>query len=95
MIISGKIERRGNVEMSRKTICAVIVAAGIACAALTGGCSKKDFNREAVATVNGEEITVLELREYLGAPTGIFAFPEVLRPSSTLPLRPYPFTACA
>ena len=63
--------------MSRKTMCAVLVAAGIACAALAGGCSKKDFNREAVAAVNGEEITVLDLREYLGAPTGIFGFTDV------------------
>ncbi|MBS1245270.1 MAG: hypothetical protein H6R41_1807, partial [Deltaproteobacteria bacterium] len=58
-------------------MCVVIVAAGIACAALAGGCSKKDFNREAVAAVNGEEITVLDLREYLGAPTGIFGFTDV------------------
>ena len=50
---------------------------GSLCAALAGGCSKKDFNREVVATVNGEEITVLELREYLGAPTGIFAFTDM------------------
>lgn len=77
MIISGKTERRRNVEMFRKTLCAVFVAAGIASAALAGGCSKKDFNREVVATVNGDEITVLELREYLGAPTGIFAFPDL------------------
>jgi len=63
--------------MSRRRICAVIVAAGIVVAALAGGCSKKDFNREVVATVNGEEITALELREYLGAPTGIFAFPDM------------------
>ncbi len=60
--------------MPRKTMYAAVVAAGIVLAALAGGCSKKDFNREVVATVNGEDITVLELREYLGAPTGIFAF---------------------
>jgi len=65
------------VEMSRKTLYAVVAAAGIACAALAGGCSKKDFNREVVATVNGDDISVLELRELLGAPTGIFAFPDV------------------
>jgi len=63
--------------MSRKTLYAVVAAAGIAFAALAGGCSKKDFNREVVATVNGDDITVLELRELLGAPTGIFAFPDV------------------
>lgn len=50
------------------------MAVGIACIALAGGCSSKDFNREVVATVNDEKITVLELREYLGAPTGVFAF---------------------
>jgi hypothetical protein len=63
--------------MSRKTVCAAVVAAGVAFAVMAGGCSKKDFNREAVATVNGEEITVLELRELLGAPTGIFAFTDM------------------
>jgi hypothetical protein len=77
LTITGNTERRGEVEMSRKTLYAVVAAAGIAFAALAGGCSKKDFNREVVATVNGDDITVLELRELLGAPTGIFAFPDV------------------
>jgi len=58
----------------RKTGFAAILAAGIACVALAGGCSKKDVNQEVVAGVNGEDLTVLELREALGAPGGIFSF---------------------
>ncbi len=61
----------------RGTIITVFVAAGIACAAVAGGCSKKDVNQEVVATVNGESIMVIELREYLGVPAGIFALPGV------------------
>jgi hypothetical protein len=61
----------------RGTIITVIVAAGIACSALAGGCSKKDVNQEVVAEVNGEAIRVLELREYLGVPAGVFALPSL------------------
>lgn len=58
----------------RKAGVAAVVAAVVAFAAFAAGCSKKDFNNEVVAKVNGEEVTVLELREYLGAPVGIFTF---------------------
>jgi len=43
-------------------------------AAMLGGCSNKDLNQQAVAKVNDEEISVLEVREYLGAPGGIMVF---------------------
>ena len=58
----------------RKVGYAAVIVAGIAFVALAGGCSKKGIIQEVVATVSGEEITVLELREYLGAPAGIFSF---------------------
>lgn len=47
---------------------AILVAAMVA-----GGCAKKDVRQEVVATVNGEEIRVEEVRELLGAPAGAFA----------------------
>ncbi|MEW6721325.1 MAG: hypothetical protein AB1346_12820 [Thermodesulfobacteriota bacterium] len=61
----------------RKAGVATVVAAVVVCAAFAAGCSKKDFNKEVVAKVNGEEITVLELREYLGAPVGVFTFEKM------------------
>jgi hypothetical protein len=62
------------VGMLRKSGYAAALAAGIISVALACGCGKKDFNKEVVATVNDDKITVLELREYLGAPFGIFTF---------------------
>ena len=56
-----------------KVVCAVVMAV-VLIAAFLGGCSKNDFNKQVVATVNGEEISVLDAREYLGAPAGSFAF---------------------
>jgi len=47
-------------------ILAVVVAFG-------GGCSTKDVKNETVATVNGDDVKVLELREYLGSPGGVVA----------------------
>jgi hypothetical protein len=52
---------------------AILLAAGIAGGVLTAGCSKTDARKETVATVNGEDIRVVELREMLGAPGGAFA----------------------
>jgi hypothetical protein len=52
---------------------AILLAAGIIGGALTSGCARKDARQEVVATVNGEDIKVVELREKLGAPGGLFA----------------------
>ena len=56
---------------------AILLAAGIAAGMLAAGCAKKDVKQEAVATVNGEEIRVVELRERLGVPVGLFAVTNV------------------
>lgn len=55
----------------------VLVAAGIAGAAFAGGCAGKDVNQEVVATVNGDDIRVVELREYFGVPGGVFALAAI------------------
>ena len=55
-----------------KVVCAVVMAV-ILIAAFLGGCSQNDFNKQVVATVNGEDISVLDAREYLGAPVGSFS----------------------
>lgn len=52
---------------------AILLAAGIAAGMLAAGCAKKDVKQEAVATMNGEEIRVVELRERLGVPVGLYA----------------------
>jgi len=41
------------------------------------GCSSKDVRQETVATVNGDEVKGAELREFLGAPAGVFAVVEI------------------
>jgi len=63
-------------RLQRKTI-AILLAAGIFGGALTAGCARKDARQEAVATVNGEDIQVVELREKLGVPAGVFAVPNI------------------
>ena len=55
----------------------LLLAAGFAWGMFVAGCSSKDAQREAVATVNGDEITGTELRELLGAPAGAFAVVEI------------------
>ena len=56
---------------------AILVAAGIAGGAFAGGCARKDVNQEVVATVNGDDLKVVELREYFGVPGGVFALPGI------------------
>ena len=63
-------------RLERKTI-AILLAAGIAAGALATGCAKKDVKQEVVATVNGEDIKVGELREFLGSPAGVFAVANI------------------
>lgn len=57
-----------------------IAAAFLAIAvAVFGGCSTKDVKTESVATVNGEEVRVGELREFLGSRGGV-------APSTNIPV---------
>jgi hypothetical protein len=56
----------------------VLLAAGIAGGGLfVAGCASKDVRQEAVATVNGDEIKGIELREFLGVPAGMFAVVDI------------------
>ncbi len=55
----------------------LLLAAGIAGGMFVAGCSGKGVRQETVATVNGDPITVGELREALGVPAGVFAVPEI------------------
>lgn len=53
---------------------AMILAAAVV---FCGGCSSKDVKNETVATVNGDVVKVVELREFLGSRGGVFALPGV------------------
>jgi hypothetical protein len=55
----------------------LLLAAGVAWGMFVAGCSSKDVRQEAVATVNGDEIKGIELREFLGVPAGVFAIVEI------------------
>jgi hypothetical protein len=55
----------------------ILLAAGIAGGMFVAGCASKDVRQEAVATVNGEEIKGVELREILGVPAGVFALVDI------------------
>jgi hypothetical protein len=56
----------------------LLLAAGIAGGGMfVAGCSSKDVRQEAVATVNGDEIKGIELREFLGVPAGVFAVVDI------------------
>jgi hypothetical protein len=74
-ILDGKLHcRRSRGERSvkrpqRKTI-AILLAAGIVGGALAAGCARKDARQEVVATVNGEDIKVLDLRAWMGDSIG-------------------------
>jgi len=74
-----RIFSRGETEVKRlqgKTV-AILLVAGIAGIAMVAGCAKKDVKQEVVATVNGDEIRVTELREALGSPAGVFAVTNI------------------
>jgi hypothetical protein len=55
----------------------LLLAAGIAGGMFVAGCASKDVRQETVATVNGDEIKGIELREFLGVPAGVFAVVEI------------------
>jgi len=59
-------------KLQRNTI-AILLAAGMFGGALAAGCARKDPRQEVVATVNGEDIKVLDLRAWMGDPTGTIA----------------------
>ena len=55
----------------------IVIAAVAAGISGMSGCGKKDVRNEVVATADGEEIRVRELREFLGAPGGVEALPGI------------------
>ncbi len=63
-------------RLKRKSL-TLLLAAGIAGGMFVAGCASKDVRQEAVATVNGEEIKGVELREILGVPAGVFALVDI------------------
>jgi hypothetical protein len=65
------------VNRSQRKIPIFLLAAGIAGGMFVAGCSSKDVGQETVATVNGDPIKVVELREFLGVPGGVFAVPDI------------------
>jgi len=58
----------GDVVNYRHGAAAAILAVAVA---FGGGCSTKDGKNETVATVNGDDVNVVELREYRGSRAGI------------------------
>ena len=52
---------------------AILFAAWISGGMIAAGCGSKDVRQEVVATVNGDDIRVVDLREPLGSPAGVFA----------------------
>jgi len=60
----------GNVRNDRFGAAVLILAAAVA---FGGGCSTKDAKNETVATVNGDDVKVVELREFLGSRGGVVA----------------------
>ncbi|MDD5762858.1 MAG: hypothetical protein PHP88_10190 [bacterium] len=52
-------------------------AAILAIVVAFGGCSAKDAKNETVATVNGDEVKVVELREFLGSRGGVVAVTNI------------------
>jgi len=55
---------------NRFGVAAAILAVAVA---FGGGCSTKDVKNETVATVNGDDVKVVELREFLGSRGGVVA----------------------
>jgi hypothetical protein len=60
----------GDVRNNRFGAAAAILAVAVA---FGGGCSTKDAKNETVATVNGDDVKVVELREILGSRGGVVA----------------------
>ena len=60
----------GDVRNNRFGAAAAILAVAVA---FGGGCSAKDAKNETVATVNGDDVKVVEVREILGSRGGVVA----------------------
>jgi hypothetical protein len=60
----------GEVEKYRIGVAAAVLAVAVA---FGGGCSAKDVRNETVATVNGDDVKVVEMREFLGSRGGVVA----------------------
>ena len=56
---------------------AILLVAGFAVGAPAAGCGRKDVKQEVVATVNGEDIRVVDLRERLGVPAGLYSVADI------------------
>jgi hypothetical protein len=62
-----------DVDATHGRTFAILLAAWIAGWSVAAGCGSKDIRQEIVATVNGDDIRVVDLREPLGSPAGAFA----------------------
>lgn len=56
---------------------AILLVAIFAVGALAAGCAKKDVKQEIVAAVNGEDIRIVDLRERMGVPAGVYAVTDI------------------
>lgn len=65
-----KTRGEGYVRNHRFCAAVLILAAAVA---FGGGCSTKNAKNETVATVNGDDVKVVELREFLGSRGGVSA----------------------
>ena len=63
-------------RLQRKSLMFLLVA-GIAGGMFVAGCGSKDVRQEVVATVNGDQIKGGEIREFFGAPAGVFAVVDI------------------
>jgi len=61
----------------QRTFPILLLAAGIVAGVFAGGCAGRDARQEVVATVNGDPIKGVELREFLGVPAGVFAVADL------------------
>ena len=71
------IEGRTEVNRLQRKVLFLLLAAGSAGGVFVAGCASKDVRQEVVATVNGDQINGIELREAFGVPAGIFPVVEI------------------
>jgi hypothetical protein len=56
---------------------AILLVAIFAVGASAAGCAREDVKQEVVAAVNGEDIRVVDLRERMGVPAGVYAVTDI------------------
>jgi len=56
---------------------AILLVAVLAVGASAAGCAREDVKQEVVAAVNGEDIRVVDLRERMGVPAGVYAVTDI------------------